>query len=248
MCCWFKPVKSIQGRSKSIMAITYTKSGSHGIHRIEPDDVIICPDKVNGELTTTGSRDILAGDLVIIATMNKLTGEYEEILCRVVCDTQNRTFRFNKVKDGDEYENIETILSVDGAVVMGSNTNDRYGFEIDTTRSHSAYVSYEAPYWFDLDSFIVLRLGSYPHVVMKDGTVIHYRFYNDDIQFNETHGGHISTLIGVDVEFPSINDIKAIYSLNDISHESKNDEWERSNGEEEEPTSTTAHFHWRPGK
>lgn len=230
------------------MAITYTKSGSHGIHRIEPDDVIICPDKVNGELTTTGSRDILAGDLVIIATMNKLTGEYEEILCRVVCDTQNRTFRFNKVKDGDEYENIETILSVDGAVVMGSNTNDRYGFEIDTTRSHSAYVSYEAPYWFDLDSFIVLRLGSYPHVVMKDGTVIHYRFYNDDIQFNETHGGHISTLIGVDVEFPSINDIKAIYSLNDISHESRDDEWERSNGEEEEPTSTTAHFHWRPSK
>ena len=176
------------------------------------------------------------------------SGEYEEILCRVVCDTQNRTFRFNKVKDGDEYENIETILSVDGAVVMGSNTNDRYGFEIDTTRSHSAYVSYEAPYWFDLDSFIVLRLGSYPHVVMKDGTVIHYRFYNDDIQFNETHGGHISTLIGIDVEFPSVGDIKAVYSLNDISHESRDDEWERSNGEEEEPTSTTAHFHWRPGK
>ena len=230
------------------MTITYKKSGSHGIHRIEPDDVIICPDKVNGELATTGTRDIFSGDLVIIATMNKLTGEYEEILCRVVCDTQNRTFRFNKVKDGDEYENIETILSVDGAVVMGSNTNDRYGFEIDTTRSHSAYVSYEAPYWFDLDSFIVLRLGSYPHVVMKDGTVIHYRFYNDDIQFNETHGGHISTLIGIDVEFPSVGDIKAVYSLNDISHESRDDEWERSNGEEKEPTSTTAHFHWRPSK
>lgn len=226
------------------MTITYKKSGSHGIHRIEPDDVIICPDTVNGELTTTGSRYILAGDLVIIATMNKLTGEYEEILCRVVCDTQNRTFRFNKVKDGDEYENIETILSVDGAVVMGSNTNDRYGFEIDTTRSHSAYVSYEAPYWFDLDSFIVLRLGSYPHVVMKDGTVIHYRFYNDDIQFNETHGGHISTLIGVDVEFPSINDIKAIYSLNDISHESKNNENDETEEEEEDPEKIVANFNW----
>ena len=226
------------------MTITYKKSESHGIHRIEPDDVIICPDTVNGELTTTDTRYILAGDLVIIATMNKLTGDYEEILCRVVCDTQNRTFRFDKVKDGDEYENIKTILSVDGAVVMGSNTNDRYGFEIDTTRSHSAYVSYEAPYWFDLDSFIVLRLGSYPHVVMKDGTVIHYRFYNDDIQFNETHGGHISTLIGVDVEFPSINDIKAIYSLNDISHESKNDENDETEEEEEDPEKIVANFHW----
>ena len=227
------------------MTITYTKSGSHGIHRIEPDDVIICPDKVNGELTTTAALDIFDGDLVIIATMNKLTGNYEEILCRAICNTENRkTFRFVKVKDGDEYEDIETILSVNGAIMMGSNTNDKYGFEIDTTRSHSAYVSYEAPYWFDLDSFIVLRLGSYPHVVMKDGTVIHYRFYNDDIQFNETHGGHISTLIGVDVEFPSINDIKAIYSLNDISHESKNDEDDETEEEEEDPEKLMANFHW----
>ena len=235
------------------MTITYKKSGSHGIHRIEPDDVIICPDKVNGELATTGTRDIFSGDLVIIATMNKLTGDYEEILCRVICNTKNKTFKFNKVKDGNEYENIETILSVDGAVMMGSTINDRCGFTIDgftidTTRSRNAYVSYEAPYWFDLDSFIVLRFGSYPHVVMKDGTIIHYRFYDDDIQFNETYGGHISTLIGIDVEFPSVGDIKAVYSLNDISHESRDDEWERSNGEEEEPTSTTAHFHWRPSK
>ena len=235
------------------MTITYKKSGSHGIHRIEPDDVIICPDKVNGELATTGTRDIFSGDLVIIATMNKLTGDYEEILCRVICNTKNKTLQFNKVKDGNEYENIETILSVDGAVMMSSTINDKCGFivdgfTIDPTRSRNAYVSYEAPYWFDLDSFIVLRFGSYPHVVMKDGTIIHYRFYDDDIQFNETYGGHISTLIGIDVEFPSVGDIKAVYSLNDISHESRDDEWERSNGEEEEPTSTTAHFHWRPGK
>lgn len=230
------------------MAITYEKSGSYGIHRIESDDVIICSDKVNKDLAPTNSRDILSGDLVIIATMNKLTGDYEEILCRIICDTENRTFRFDKLKDGDEYKNIETILSVEGAVVMGSNTNDRYGFKIDTTRSHSAYVSYKAPYWFDLDSFIVLKLSSYPHVVMKDGTIIHYRFYNDDIQFNETFGGHVSTLIGVDIEFPSINDIKTIYSLNDISHESRNDEDDKTEEEKEKPTDTVANFHWDPTK
>ena len=206
--------------------ITHTKGFPRGIRTVKPEDVIICQSTVNADLAPRQTHEILTGDLVLVATMNNVTGEYEEILGRIVCNTDKRIFRVDRIKDTGEndYPNVETILTVKGAVIMGSNSNDRYGFCIDVTKNHYGSITYEAPYWFDLDCFIVLELKSYPHVVMKDGTVIHYQSYDNDIEINETGGVYIGTLIGINIEFPSVNAIKTLYSANDMSLEAEEEE------------------------